>query len=1124
MSFPSSPSNGQTAVINGITYQWSSTYSSWTRIPGQVTATNSLAIINTTPATSTTTGALVVAGGAGFGCSVYIANAGYIAGAEIVTTATLGTISGSAGPSGPSGPSGVSGPSGAAGVSGPSGPSGAAGSNGASGPSGPSGVSGPSGASGVSGPSGPSGAAGSNGASGPSGPSGVSGPSGASGVSGPSGPSGSFTGTTTSTVFINNPTISTTTSTGALTVTGGVGIGGSLYVGGSITASTLTVQTLIVDYTTVTQTLVTSPDIFTITNTTAAISTTTGALTVAGGVGIGGSLYAGQTSYVAGSQIITAATIGNYAAAVNTATSSTSVSFSILDHTASTSTTTGALIVGGGVGVGGAVNIGQTSTVAGAVIITTATIGCYAAAVANTATYAGYSSTSSAVSVVPAIGVNSYYVTFVSTTSGVLSVVSDAGGRVTYNPGYGQLSIASGPQSTSTTTGALVVSGGIGVSGNINVGGAVNVGGVQTTIITTSTTGGSIFFNKPNNQYLSATVPTIGTNDFTIEYWMFNGSGNAIFNGAGSAGSTWGIFVQGQGGYWQISVGNGSGWAVNSVNFQPLAATVGVWTHHAFVRASGLFQVYVNGNSVYSSSISGTSIANQYMQIGAQTRNGLYFNGYLTNFRFVNGTAVYTNNFTPPNQPLTAITNTSLLLDVSTSGSYLTDTSGNSVSVSQTNGVNYSSVTPFVPVTSVTTIPGGIASTSTATGSLIVTGGAGIGGSVNIGQTSTVAGAVIITTATIGNYTAAVNTATSSTSVSFSILDHTASTSTTTGALIVAGGAGIGGNVNVGGVVTATNLFVGPWPVSTSSSSALNIQYNGSSLGSVTTINFATGTTATLVGSVLTVQSTGLRSYSTSTPPTSPNIGDIWYNTATDDMLRYTTDGVNFFWLDINGPYGSGGGGSGSTSNLTSPIAISSSTLAATATAGLLEYNGIAQYFTPTAGQRGVVPGMQFYRLDSAYVGSNVSTAQPFFGVGVTLSSNTVYQFEMMMILYKTTGTTAHTMSSLFGGTAIINNINYAIDNTSSSNTTLPTNITLSRLYSQVATATAFTGNGLNSDPVTVTLTIKGSVSVGTGGTFIPQYICSVAPGGTWSTVAGSYALIYPIGAAGANVSVGTWS
>lgn len=45
-------------------------------------------------------------------------------------------------------------------------------------------------------------------------------------------------------------------------------------------------------------------------------------------------------------------------------------------------------------------------------------------------------------------------------------------------------------------------------------------------------------------------------------------------------------------------------------------------------------------------------------------------NGYLSDVRVVNGTAVYTSNFTPPTAPLTAITNTSLLLNFTNGAIY----------------------------------------------------------------------------------------------------------------------------------------------------------------------------------------------------------------------------------------------------------------------------------------------------------------------------------------------------------------------------------------------------------------------------------------------------------------------
>jgi len=91
----------------------------------------------------------------------------------------------------------------------------------------------------------------------------------------------------TATLTLN--TQASSTSTGALIVTGGVGIGGNLYVGGEIVAQKLTIQ-----YTTVTTTLVKTDDIIQTTNNTAASSTITGALIIAGGVGVGGSIYAGN--------------------------------------------------------------------------------------------------------------------------------------------------------------------------------------------------------------------------------------------------------------------------------------------------------------------------------------------------------------------------------------------------------------------------------------------------------------------------------------------------------------------------------------------------------------------------------------------------------------------------------------------------------------------------------------------------------------------------------------------------------------------------------------------------------------------------------------------------------------
>lgn len=206
------------------------------------------------------------------------------------------------------------------------------------------------------------------------------------------------------------------------------------------------------------------------------------------------------------------------------------------------------------------------------------------------------------------------------------------------------------------------------------------------------------------------------------------------------------------------------------------------------------------------------------------------------------------------------------------------------------------------------------------------------------------------------------------------------------------------------------------------------------------------------------------------------------------------------------------------------PLDFQAGTNLTTALAGAMEYDGKVLYVTPQGTQRGVVPGMQYFRLNAPLAGSNVNTAQSWLGVGVTLSSNTVYAFEAYFPMSKAAGTTAHSTSALFGGTATLNNIGYSVLSASSSSSAFTSPIGSFLYYIQVATASAITGVGATVNPVIVHARLSGTVSVNSGGTFIPQYQLSAAPGGAYTVAAGAYFLIYPVGAAGANVSVGTWA
>jgi hypothetical protein len=171
----------------------------------------------------------------------------------------------------------------------------------------------------------------------------------------------------------------------------------------------------------------------------------------------------------------------------------------------------------------------------------------------------------------------------------------------------------------------------------------------------------------------------------------------------------------------------------------------------------------------------------------------------------------------------------------------------------------------------------------------------------------------------------------------------------------------------------------------------------------------------------------------------------------------------------------------------------------------------------------GRIPAEQFYRLNSALVGLNSTAVQNILGVGVTLVGSTVYQFEAVYAFSKAAGATSHNFSLLFGGTSTLNNTAYQVA-TAYNQTSFATQSTSTPgYYIQAATSYAV-GQGIAFATVIFSMILKGTVSVNAGGTFIPQYQLSAAPGGAYTTAQGSYFKISPLGASGSNTSIGTWS
>lgn len=180
-----------------------------------------------------------------------------------------------------------------------------------------------------------------------------------------------------------------------------------------------------------------------------------------------------------------------------------------------------------------------------------------------------------------------------------------------------------------------------------------------------SPTGWSNYFNG-SADYITvpATATAFGASNWTIEGWVYVTSfatAIVLFDTRSGTSPNNGV---------QCTIGTDGSvvWFEGSASTIATAAagsiTLNTWYHIAFVRSgTGTNQctVYVNGVS----KITGTSSLNHggfttYIGRNAAAAQN-YFPGYISNFRVVNGTAVYSGAFTPSATPLTAITNTSLL-------------------------------------------------------------------------------------------------------------------------------------------------------------------------------------------------------------------------------------------------------------------------------------------------------------------------------------------------------------------------------------------------------------------------------------------------------------------------------
>jgi hypothetical protein len=291
-----------------------------------------------------------------------------------------------------------------------------------------------------------------------------------------------YTGTGSSGYWaFGNTTASTAYNNGAVVIAGGVGIAGALNVAGVISSN--------------------APfAIATGGNTACTITAPTGddgTLFLNGGVGGDGVLAFGTSSTTGleiygdhTAQLVFYDTINNRSV-FQYAPGSVSVGYLFMPSTtASTSTTTGALVISGGVGMAGNLNVagpiaGNSTLTAFNTITLNATTGTAAILEINAPTGQN-----------PFIllGINGTYHGNISSSATNPIIFNDYGvlsNTLYYTTGSGSTgfwTFGTTTPSTSTTTGALVVSGGVGIAGAAYIAGALNVGGITNVTNTTAST------------------------------------------------------------------------------------------------------------------------------------------------------------------------------------------------------------------------------------------------------------------------------------------------------------------------------------------------------------------------------------------------------------------------------------------------------------------------------------------------------------------------------------------------------------------------------------------------------------------------------------------------------------
>jgi hypothetical protein len=194
------------------------------------------------------------------------------------------------------------------------------------------------------------------------------------------------------------------------------------------------------------------------------------------------------------------------------------------------------------------------------------------------------------------------------------------------------------------------------------------------------TIGGSGYFDGTGDYLQTPTSASLGfgTSDFTMEMWVYSGAnGTGTRLGGNGTGASW------SSGYWILATSvpsqvNKFCLGVNNTGTDLLVSTStfnnSQWMHVAITRSGNSWAMFVNGvrESTATSSVSLDNGGSKSITLGQSNIAGdTMWTGYISNFRVVIGTAVYSpssTTITVPTAPVTAVANTQLLLNYTNAG------------------------------------------------------------------------------------------------------------------------------------------------------------------------------------------------------------------------------------------------------------------------------------------------------------------------------------------------------------------------------------------------------------------------------------------------------------------------